>query len=86
MPRLRHRCLRTRRFRTHGLLYNTRNDRALYPALMNLGGRQDLTITQRETIQTIWANWAVRRAGAAIDNDDNNRAVDILEAAAAGLP
>jgi tetratricopeptide (TPR) repeat protein len=68
------------------ILYNTKNDRALYPALMTLGGRQDLTITQRETIQTIWANWAVRRAGTAIDNDDNNRAVEILEAAAAAFP
>ncbi len=26
------------------LLYNTKNDRALYPALMRLGGRQDLTV------------------------------------------
>ncbi|KAA6465133.1 tetratricopeptide repeat protein [Acidobacteria bacterium AB60] len=68
------------------ILYNTRNDRALYPALMNLGGRKDLTVAQRETIQTIWANWAVRRAGTAIDNDDNNRAVEILEAAAAAFP
>ena len=63
------------------LLYNTKNDRALYPTLMQLGGRQDLTAAQRETVQTIWANWSVRRAGAAIDNNDNQRAVEILEAA-----
>jgi hypothetical protein len=50
------------------LLYNTGNDRALYPALMRLGGRNDLTIAQRETVQTIWANWSVRRAAAAMDN------------------
>ena len=68
------------------ILYNTKSDRALYPALMNLGSRRDLTITQRETIQTIWANWAVRRAGTAIDNGDNDRAVEILEAAAAAFP
>jgi tetratricopeptide (TPR) repeat protein len=68
------------------ILFNTKNDRALYPVLMRLGGRQDLTIPQREVIQTIWANWAVRRAGTAIDNDDNNRAVEILEAAAAAFP
>jgi tetratricopeptide (TPR) repeat protein len=68
------------------LLYNTGNDRALYPALMRLGGRQDLTATQRETVQTIWANWSVRRAGAAIDNNDNQRAVQILEAASLAFP
>src|SRR6202007_1773865 len=68
------------------ILYNTKNDRALYPALMSLGGRPDLTVTQRETIQTIWANWGVRRAGTAIDNSDNDRAVEILEAAAAAFP
>lgn len=68
------------------LLYNTKNERALYSALMQLGGRADLTPAQRETVQTIWANWAVQRAGAALDNNDNNRAVDILEAAAAAFP
>jgi tetratricopeptide (TPR) repeat protein len=68
------------------LLYNTKNDRALYPTLMRLGGRQDLTPTQRETVQTIWANWSVRRAGAAIDNNDNQRAVEILEAASLAFP
>jgi tetratricopeptide (TPR) repeat protein len=68
------------------ILYNTKNDRALYPTLMRLGSRQDLSVAQREVIQTIWANWAVRRAGTAIDNEDNNRAVEILEAAAAAFP
>jgi len=68
------------------LLYNTKNDRALYPALMRLGSRQDLTPTQRETVQTIWANWSVRRAGVALDNNDNQRAVEILEAASRAFP
>jgi tetratricopeptide (TPR) repeat protein len=68
------------------LLYNTKNDRALYQTLMHLGGRQDLTVAQRETVQTIWANWSVRRAGAAIDNNDNRRAVDILQAASLAFP
>lgn len=68
------------------LLYNTGNDRALYPTLMQLGARRDLTVSQREAVQTIWANWAVRRAGTAIDNDDNDRAVEILEAAQAAFP
>ena len=53
---------------------------------MHLGGRQDLTVAQRETVQTIWASWSVRRAGAAIDNNDNQRAVDILEAATLAFP
>ncbi len=68
------------------LLYNTKNDRALYPTLMRLGSRHDLTATQRETVQTIWANWSVRRAGTAIDNGDNQRAVEILEAASLAFP
>jgi len=68
------------------LLYNTQNDRALYPALMQLGSRPDLTPGQRETVQTIWANWAVRRAGTAIDNNDNERAVEILEASMQAFP
>ncbi len=68
------------------LLFNIKNDRALYPALMRLGSRQDLTVPQRETVQAIWANWSVRRAGAAIDNNDNQRAVEILEAAAQAFP
>ena len=37
-------------------------------------------------MQTIWANWSVRRAGAAIDNNDNQRAVEILEAASLAFP
>ena len=35
---------------------------------MRLGGRKDLTVAQRETVQDIWANWSVRRAAAAMDN------------------
>jgi tetratricopeptide (TPR) repeat protein len=68
------------------LLFNTGNDRALYPALMRLGGRQDLTVTQREAVQSIWANWSVRRAGTAMDNGNVQRAVDILDAAAQAFP
>jgi tetratricopeptide (TPR) repeat protein len=68
------------------LLFNTKNDRALYPALMNLGGRADLTVAQREQVQNIWASWAAQRAGAAFDNGNNERAVQILEAASAAFP
>jgi tetratricopeptide (TPR) repeat protein len=68
------------------LLFNTKNDRALYPELMRLGGRQDLTATQRETVQTIWANWSVRRASVAMDNGNLQRASDILDAASQAFP
>jgi len=68
------------------LLFNTGNDRGLYPALMRLGARQDLTATQRETVQNIWANWSVRRAGVAMDNGNTARAVDILDAASQAFP
>ncbi len=68
------------------LLYNTGNDRALYASLMRIGGRNDLTVAQRETLQTIWANWSVRRAAAAMDNGDVRRAVDILDAANQAFP
>jgi tetratricopeptide (TPR) repeat protein len=68
------------------LLFNTRNDRALYPALMRLGGRKDLTVAQREIVQDIWANWSVRRAGIAMDNGNIQRAVDILDAASQAFP
>jgi tetratricopeptide (TPR) repeat protein len=68
------------------LLYNIGNDRALYAALMRIGGRNDLTVAQRETVQDIWANWSVRRAGVAMDNGNVQRAVDILEAASQAFP
>ena len=68
------------------LLFNTGNDRALYPALMRLGGRQDLTNVQREAVEDIWANWSVRRAGTAMDNGNIQRAVDILDAASQAFP
>jgi tetratricopeptide (TPR) repeat protein len=68
------------------LLFNTGNDRLLYLELMRLGGRKDLTATQRETVQNIWANWSVRRAGAAMANGNMQRAVDILDAASQAFP
>ncbi len=68
------------------LLFNTRNDRLLYQTLMRLGGRADLTVTQRETVQDIWANWSVRRAALAMDNANLQRAQDILDAAAQAFP
>jgi tetratricopeptide (TPR) repeat protein len=68
------------------VLYNTKNERALYPALMRLGGRADLTVAQREQVQTIWASWSVQRAGTAFDAGNNERAIEILEAASAAFP
>jgi tetratricopeptide (TPR) repeat protein len=68
------------------LLYNMDNDRALYAALMRIGGRTDLTLAQRETVENIWANWSVRRAAIALDNGNAQRAVDILEAAGQAFP
>ena len=68
------------------LLYNTGDDRALYPALMRLGGRADLTLGQRRTVQDIWANWSVRRASIALDNGNYRRAIDILDAARLAFP
>ncbi len=68
------------------LLYNMDNDRALYAALMRIGGRTDLTLAERETVENIWANWSVRRAAMALDNGNARRAVDILEAASQAFP
>jgi cellulose synthase operon protein C len=68
------------------LLYNAKNDRALYPVLMRLGARQDLTAKQRETIQGLWANWSVRRSATAFDAGNTARAIDILDAAAQAFP
>ena len=68
------------------LLFNTGNDKALYQSLMKLGGRADLTVAERRTVQEIWANWSVRRASAAIENGNYRRAVDILDAAYQAFP
>ncbi len=68
------------------LLYNVGNDRALYTALMRIGGRSDLSLAQRETVQNIWAQWSVRRAAAAMENGNARRAVDILDAASQAFP
>ncbi len=68
------------------LLYKTGGDRALYSALMQLGGRADLTAAQRQEVQDIWANWGVRSAGIAMNNGDYRRAVEILDAASQAFP
>ncbi len=68
------------------LLYNGMNDAGLYRQLMYLGARTDLTEAQRRTIQTIWANWAVRRASQAAASGNTQRALAILNATARAFP
>jgi tetratricopeptide (TPR) repeat protein len=71
---------------TAWLLYNSHADAALYQQLMMVGARTDLTDPQRLTLQTIWANFAVRRANEATARGDYNRAIAILNAARATFP
>ena len=68
------------------LLFNSHNDPQLFRELMALGGRQDLTDQQRLTVQTIWANWAVRRANQNITEGNYKRAIAILNASAKAFP
>jgi tetratricopeptide (TPR) repeat protein len=68
------------------LLFNGGNDSGLYRQLMLLGGRTDLTDEQRRTVQTIWTNWAVRRANQAGANGNIKRSLAILNAAAKSFP
>ena len=68
------------------LLFNGTNDAGLYRQLMLLGGRQDLTDEQRRTVQTIWTNWAVRRANQAAASGNEKRSLAILNAAAKAFP
>jgi tetratricopeptide (TPR) repeat protein len=68
------------------LLFNGGNDAGLYRQLMLLGGRPDLNDEQRRTVQTIWTNWAVRRANQAAANGNAQRSLAILNAAAKSFP
>ncbi|WP_158794116.1 cellulose biosynthesis protein BcsC [Granulicella sp. L60] len=68
------------------LLFNGGNDAGLYRQLMQLGTRQDLSDEQRRTVQTIWTNWAVRRANQAAANGNIKRSLAILNAAAHSFP
>ncbi len=68
------------------LLFNGTNDAGLYRQLMLLGGRQDLNDEQRRTVQTIWTNWAVRRANQAAAAGNEKRSLAILNAAAKAFP
>jgi tetratricopeptide (TPR) repeat protein len=68
------------------LLFNGANDAGLYRQLMLLGSRQDLSDEQRRTVQTIWTNWAVRRANQAAAAGNIKRSLAILNAAAKSFP
>jgi tetratricopeptide (TPR) repeat protein len=68
------------------LLFSTGNDRALYPALMSLGDRSELTIDQRRTIEDIWVNWSIRQAAKAMEDGAAQRSIDILDAASQAFP
>ncbi|MDR3418700.1 MAG: cellulose synthase subunit BcsC-related outer membrane protein, partial [Nevskia sp.] len=68
------------------LLYNIKDDVGLYPVLSRLDGRADLTVDQRQQTETLWADWAVRRAVAAMDGGHLLRGVEILQAASLDYP
>lgn len=68
------------------LLYNGMEDAELYRQLMSLGGRHDLSADQRRTVQTIWTNWAARRANQVAAAGNPRRALAILNAAARAFP
>jgi predicted Zn-dependent protease len=71
---------------TAWIQYNAGDDRGLYLQLMALGSRKDLSDDQRMTVQTIWTQWAVRRANSASERGDYRRAIAILNAAARAFP
>ena len=68
------------------LLYNGMDDAGLFRQLMVIGDRTDLSDAQRLTVQTIWTNWAVRRANQAAAAGNNRRALAILNATARSFP
>ena len=68
------------------LLYNTLDDVALYPVLLRLDARQDMTAAQKEQVENLWANWAVRRAETAMESGHMLRGVEILQAASQDYP
>jgi tetratricopeptide (TPR) repeat protein len=67
-------------------LFNGVEDADLYRQLMEIGGRPDLSPDQRRTVQTIWTNWAVRRANQAAAAGNSRRALAILNAATHAFP
>jgi tetratricopeptide (TPR) repeat protein len=68
------------------LLYNGLQDASLFRQLLELGGRSDLTVEQTRAVETIWTNWAVRRAGQLTAAGNSRFALAVLNAAARAFP
>jgi hypothetical protein len=68
------------------LLYNLKDDIGLYPVMVRLDARADLTGEQRTQLDTLWANWAVRRAETSMNNGNYLRGVQMLQAASQDYP
>ncbi len=68
------------------LLYNSKDDHALYPIMVRLDIRRDITADQRVQVDTLWASWAVRRAFTAMENGYLLRGVELLQAASEQYP
>jgi hypothetical protein len=68
------------------LLYNVGDDVGLYPVILRLDARQDLSAAQRQQVENIWADWAVRRANAAMTAGHLLRGVEVLQAASLDYP
>jgi tetratricopeptide (TPR) repeat protein len=68
------------------LLYNLKDDIALYPLMVRLDARQDLNADQRTQLDSLWATWAVRRAETAMDEGNMPRGVAMLQAASRDYP
>ncbi len=67
-------------------LYDRMDDAGLYRQLLSLGNRTDLTDEQRRTVQSIWTDWAVRRANQAATVGNATRSLAILNAASQSFP
>ena len=68
------------------LLYNLKDDMGLYPVMLRLDARQDLSAAERTQLDTLWATWAVRRAETAMEEGNLLRGVEMLQAASKDYP
>jgi tetratricopeptide (TPR) repeat protein len=69
------------------LLLNTNGEeQELYSLLTEVGARADLTQMQQDSVSELWSTWILRRANAAADAGDANRALAVLEAGTRMLP
>src|SRR5208283_3163994 len=68
------------------LLYTIHNDAALYPVLERLDARADLSSADREQLNALWVNWAIRRATGDLNSGRLQHGIEILQAAALDYP